>query len=108
MTTYALAQLTDVTMGPDIVAYLGAIDATLEPFGGTFVLHGGGNRQALEGDIAGDIIMIAFPHRKAAEDWYASPAYQAILPLRTMNSTGNAILIDGVGPGHKATDILMG
>ena len=52
--------------------------------------------------------MIAFPHRKAAEDWYASPAYQAILPLRTMNSTGNAILIDGVGPGHKATDILAG
>lgn len=42
----------------------------------------------------------------AARAWYASPAYQKVLPLRTRNSEGDVILIDGVGSDHRATDIL--
>lgn len=106
MTTYALAHLRNVTMGPEIVAYLQAIDATMAPFGGKFVLHGDGNKRVLEGTFSGDVIMLSFPDRKAAEDWYGSPAYQAILPLRTQNSDGDVLLIDGVDEDHKATDIL--
>ncbi|WP_411036647.1 DUF1330 domain-containing protein [Shinella sp. BYT-45] len=106
MKTYALAHLRSVTMGPDIVAYLEAIDATLMPFGGKFVLHGDGNKRVLEGTFAGDVILLSFPDRKAAEAWYASPAYQAILPLRTRNSEGDVLLIDGVEDDHRATDIL--
>ena len=34
------------------------------------------------------------------------PAYRRILPLRTRNIPGDTILIDGVSPDHKATDIL--
>ena len=106
MTTYALAQLRNVTMGPAIVAYLEAIDSTMAPFGGKFVLHGDGNKRVLEGSFSDDVIMLSFPNRKAAEDWYASPAYRAILPLRTLNSDGDVLLIDGVDDDHKATDIL--
>jgi uncharacterized protein (DUF1330 family) len=108
MTTYAIAQLRNVTMGPDILAYLQAIDATMEPFGGRFVLHGDGNKRVLEGSFSGDLVMIAFPDRTAAEGWYDSPAYRAILPLRTENSDGDVILMDGVGSDHRATDILKG
>lgn len=50
--------------------------------------------------------MLSFPTRKAAEDWYASDAYRAILPLRTLNSDGDVLLVDGVDEDHKATDIL--
>jgi uncharacterized protein (DUF1330 family) len=106
MTTYAIAHLRNVAMGPYIVAYLEAIDATLEPYDGKFLIHGNRNRKVLEGDWQGDLVMIAFPDRKSAEDWYASSAYQAILPLRTGNSDGEAILVDGVEPGHRATDLL--
>ena len=106
MTTYAIAHLRNVDMGPYIVAYLEAIDATLEPYDGKFVIHGYGNRKVLEGDWQGDLVMIAFPDRQSAEDWYASSAYQAILPLRTEHSEGEAILVDGVEAGHRATDIL--
>lgn len=106
MTTYAIAHLRNVAFGPEIIAYLEGIDATMAPYGGAFVLHGDGNRHVLEGAFADDIIMLSFPDRKAAEDWYASPAYQAILPLRTRNSDGDVLLIDGVEDGHKATDIL--
>ncbi|MGJ7040098.1 uncharacterized protein (DUF1330 family) [Shinella sp. BE166] len=106
MTTYALAHLHNVTMGPQIVAYLEGIDATMAPFGGKFVIHGDGNKRVLEGSFASDVIMLSFPTRKDAEDWYASEAYRAILPLRTLNSVGDVLLIDGVDDDHKATDIL--
>lgn len=107
MTSYAVAHLHHVEMGPDIIAYLQAIDATLAPFWGRFVIHGG-EKEQLEGDWPGDLIVIGFPDRDAARAWYASPAYQAILRLRTRNSRGDVILIDGVEADHRATDILDG
>lgn len=108
MTTYALAHIRNIAFGADIIAYLEAIDATMAPFGGRFVLHGDGNKRVLEGSFSGDIIMLSFPSRRAAEAWYDSSAYQAILPLRTRNSDGDVLLIDGVDDDHKATDILQG
>jgi uncharacterized protein (DUF1330 family) len=106
MTSYAVAHLRDVKMGPDIVAYLKAIDATLTPFRGRFIIHGG-EKEELEGSFPEDLIVIAFPDREAARAWYGSPAYQAILPKRTGNSQGNVFLIDGVDEDHRATDILL-
>jgi uncharacterized protein (DUF1330 family) len=105
MTAYAVAHLRHVDMGPDIIAYLERIDGTLAPFGGRFVIHGG-PVEPLEGAWSGALVMIAFPDRERAHAWYASPAYQAILPLRTRNSEGLVILIDGVPDDHRATDVL--
>lgn len=103
--TYAVAHLRDVIMGGDIAAYLRAIDATLVPFGGRFVLHGG-EVEVLEGHWSGDLVMIAFPERASAKAWYASDAYQAILPLRRANADGEVILIDAVQAGHRSADVL--
>ena len=105
MTAYAVAHLRHVDMGPDIVAYLERIDATLAPFDERFVIHGG-PVEPLEGAWSGALIMIAFPDRERAHAWYASPGYQAILPLRTRNSEGLVILVDGVPDDHRATDVL--
>ena len=38
---YAVAILQEVEVGPEIVTYLERIDATLAPFGGRFIIHGG-------------------------------------------------------------------
>lgn len=65
MTSYAIGHLRNIEMGPDIVAYLEAIDATLAPFGGKFVIHGG-DSEHLEGAWEGDLIVIGFPDREAA------------------------------------------
>lgn len=105
MSAYAVARLTDVAMGEEIVAYLKRIDATLKPFNGHFLIHGG-PVERLEGAWSGDLIMIGFPDMKSARAWYTSPAYREILPLRTGNSKGDVILIEGVSPDHRATDIL--
>lgn len=103
--TFAVAQLRDVAMGPDIVSYIESIDATLRPFGGRFRVHGG-TAEVLEGDWSGDLVMIEFPDRRSARAWYASPAYRAILPLRRENATGEVILIDAVPPDHRSVDVL--
>jgi hypothetical protein len=42
----------------------------------------------------------------AARGWYRSPAYQAIVRLRTENSQGDTVLVEGVAEGHRATDLL--
>jgi uncharacterized protein (DUF1330 family) len=107
MTAYAIADLHNVRLGPAIVEYLEKIDATLAPYGGRYVVHGG-PKTVLEGSWAGDIVIIAFPSRDKAEAWYASPAYQSIARLRSDNSEGDVVLIDGVTEGHRATDVLAG
>jgi uncharacterized protein (DUF1330 family) len=60
----------------------------------------------LEGSWPGHVIIIEFPDRERARARYESPAYQAILPLRTRNSEGDVIFADGVSAGYRATDVL--
>ncbi|MCI0755616.1 DUF1330 domain-containing protein [Teichococcus vastitatis] len=69
---------------------------------GVRILIYGDLREGLEGSCECDLIVIAFPARA----WYGSPAYQALLPLRRCNAQGDVFLIDGIGEGHRATDIL--
>jgi uncharacterized protein (DUF1330 family) len=105
MSAYAIGHLHNVTMGPGIVEYLRRIDGTLEPFGGQFIIHGG-SVEVLEGSWSGDLIVIAFPDIGRARAWYSSAAYQEILPLRRDNAEGAIVIMDGVPPTHRATDIL--
>jgi uncharacterized protein (DUF1330 family) len=107
MSGYTVAHMREVTVGPPIVSYLQRIDAALQPFGGRFIVHGG-EYEVMEGTWPGTTIMIEFPSRAQARAWYKSDAYQEILALRTDNSSSDIILVDGVGPGHLATDVLGG
>lgn len=69
---------------------------TIEAYGGKFLVRGG-KFTALEGEMPFErIAMLEFPSRKAAEDWYHSPAYQEILPLRLNATECQFILVDGV------------
>ena len=106
MPSYAVAHMRQVTMGPAVVEYLQRIDATLAPFGGRFIVHGG-EVEVLEGSWPGHLIVIEFPDRGQASAWYNSGAYQEIVTLRTGNSESDVIMIDGVGSEHKATDVLV-
>jgi uncharacterized protein (DUF1330 family) len=105
MPAYAIAHLRSVDVGPEIVEYLATIDSTLEPYDGRFIIHGA-TPEVLEDAFPGVLVAIEFPDRRRAMDWYASPAYQAILPLRTEHSDGTAFIVDGVKPGHRAPDVL--
>lgn len=107
MSAYGIAHMRQVNVGPPIVEYLRRIDATLRPFGGRFIVHGG-KVEVLEGTWPGAAIVIEFPDLAAARGWYRSAAYQEILRLRTDNSESDIIIIEGVGMDHVATDVLQG
>jgi uncharacterized protein (DUF1330 family) len=105
MTAYAVAHLRSVDQNAEVHDYLRRIDATLDPFDGRFVVHGT-VPEVLEGEWPGVLVVIGFPDLTAARAWYDSPAYQAILPLRTRNADGTTLLVAGVPDGYRATDFL--
>ncbi|WP_248580028.1 DUF1330 domain-containing protein [Nocardioides sp. InS609-2] len=98
---YAVAYLREVDFGEAIIEYLRRIDLTLAPYGGRFLVHGG-DIDAVEGEWDGDVVVLEFPDRISAREWYDSPGYQEILPLRTEHSQSIVAIVDGVEPGHSA------
>jgi uncharacterized protein (DUF1330 family) len=105
MTAYAMAQLRSVDFGEQIAEYLQRIDETLIAYEGRFLVHGT-TPEVIDGDFPGAIVVIAFPDLAHAYDWYNSPGYQAILPLRVNNSDGGAVIVDGVPEGYRASSYL--
>ena len=68
---------------------------TVAPFGGQFIVRGG-NLTVLEGAWPHPrLVVIEFPSRSAAEDWYKSDAYQKVISLRLKSTTGNLVIVDG-------------
>jgi uncharacterized protein (DUF1330 family) len=56
--------------------------------------------EALEGSPAAVTVVLRFPSKEEARRWYDSADYQAIKHLRTDNSEGEVVLVDGfVMPG---------
>ncbi|WP_036554952.1 DUF1330 domain-containing protein [Nocardioides insulae] len=98
---YAVAYLRDVEFGEAIAEYLRRIDATLAPYGGRFLVHGG-RLEPLEGQWDGDLVILEFPDGEAARAWYDSPGYQDILALRTEHSRSMTTLVEGVPGGYRA------
>ena len=74
-------------------AYRAAVPATLAPFGARFVVRGG-TLSVLEGEWPhARLVIIEFPTRQAAEDWYRSESYQKIISLRL--TSGNLVIVEG-------------
>ena len=105
MKAYAIAFVRKVEFGQEIVEYLQRVDATLDPFGGQFLVHGGG-ADNVEGDEVMDAIVIEFPDGEQLRAWWNSPEYREILPLRTRNMVADIVLVDGVPAGYRAADSL--
>ncbi|ONI87612.1 hypothetical protein ALI144C_08505 [Actinosynnema sp. ALI-1.44] len=102
MTAYGIAHLRQA--GPlhdEVYEYLERIQATMDPFGGRFLVHGGA-MEVLEGVWPGAVVMIEFPSMDVARQWYRSPAYQEILPLRADHLVGDLVLTEGCGPDHDS------
>lgn len=97
MAAYVIAGNT-VTDAGTMGEYSGLVQATLEPFGGKFLVRGG-NFDVVEGAwSAARVVVVEFPSRDHARDWYHSDAYQAIIQKRFDGArTDFLIFVDGVG-----------
>lgn len=99
MTAYAIAHLREADPHPQLAEYMERITATLEPYGGRFLVHGA-QREVKEGAWPGHVVVIGFPGITEAREWWDSAAYQEIAPLRSRHIEGDIVLVPGVPDGY--------
>ena len=67
---------------------------------GAEVLVAGAGGDVREGDPPDQTVVLRFASKEAAQGWYDSPEYQAVVHLRTDNSRGTLVICDEfVRPG---------
>lgn len=81
---------------PDAYAeYTKLVPATLEPFGGRFVVRGP-QVERLEGDWQPHrLVVLEFPDLERARAWYGSARYEEAKAIRQRASHGSLLLVDG-------------
>ena len=76
--------------------YRKATPATLEAYGGRFVVRGG-EAETLEGEwVPNRIVVLEFESVEMAKKWWSSEEYREPKALRQATSTTNMILVEGV------------
>lgn len=72
------------------------VPATLEKYGGRFVVRGGAAKGVEGGWQPSRVVVIEFPTMPALEAWYNSAEYKPLLDLRLAATTGRVIMVEGV------------
>ena len=98
MPVYAIF-MNDIRDADGYAAYLRAAGPTLAAHGGKLLVFADETRVLEGAPDHGRCIVIEFPDRAHAEAWYASPAYQAAIPLRQAASRGWGLIVDAVPGG---------
>lgn len=92
---YVIAEV-DVTDPTGIQKYGDRVPETLAPFNHHYVIRSR-KIQTLEGDPPkGGVVMIAFDSAEKAREWYDSPAYQAIKPIRQSAAKSRIFIVEGL------------
>jgi uncharacterized protein (DUF1330 family) len=74
--------------------YSAQLDGALAPFGGRFLVRGG-QRENVEGTVRQRSIVIEFDSYGQALACWRSPAYQAIIALRTGAAMADIVVVEG-------------
>ena len=88
----------EVTDPEGYAAYRAGVPASIERFGGRFLVRGG-EPTVLEGArTPRRQVLLEFPDMAALRAWYDSPEYVRLREMRQRCSTGDLIAIEGVAP----------
>ena len=80
-----------------IKPYSAQVESTFKPYGGRFVVRGGGDIVSLEGPPQYDrVVIIAFDSVDKALAWYNSPEYSKLRPIRHRTATSRVYIVDGL------------
>lgn len=94
MPAYVLAEI-EITNAEGYKGYGAMVPATIEKFGGRFLVRGT-PCHALEGEWPERRrVLIEFPTAEAARKWWDSPEYEKPKALRRANSKGRLLLLEG-------------
>jgi uncharacterized protein (DUF1330 family) len=94
MAAYLIADI-EVTNSAGYDEYRRQVPATVEKYGGRFVVRGGAS-ETLEGDWGPKrVVVLEFPTMDALKRWYNSAEYKPLIALRQKNASGNVIAVQG-------------
>ncbi|MGO9641932.1 MAG: DUF1330 domain-containing protein [Candidatus Acidiferrales bacterium] len=94
---YVIAEV-EVTDPTTMQKYGEKLPETLAPFNHHYLVRGH-NIQALEGEPPkGGIVIIAFDSAQKAREWWDSPAYDAIKPIRHSAAKSRIFIVEGIAP----------
>lgn len=94
MSAFIVIQV-DVTNQEKYEDYKKLTPASVEKYGGKFLVRGG-ERKDLEGQLEySRLVLLEFPDMPSAERWYNSPEYQEAKALREGASNGIFTLVQG-------------
>jgi len=94
---YVVAEV-DVTDFATMQKYGEKVPETLAPFNHQYLVRSS-KIQPLEGEPPkGGIVVIAFDSAEKAREWYDSPAYAAIRPIRQSAAKSRIFIVEGVAP----------
>jgi uncharacterized protein (DUF1330 family) len=80
----------------EYAAYRERSPATLEAYGGRYLVRGGPH-EVIEGDWNPErVVVVEFPSIERAHEWYESPEYQEIVEMRKRAAPSKVVLVEGV------------
>ena len=96
MAAYVIAHI-DVKDPVKYEGYKKMSPVSIGKFGGRFIARGGAV-EVLEGTWEPKrLVLLEFPSAEAAREWYASEDYAPAKALRQATSTGDLVMVEGVG-----------
>ena len=94
MTAYLIADLT-VNDPVGVGEYRQRVPAVIAQYGGRYLVRGGA-MEVLEGDREPSrTIILEFPDMAALKQFYHSPEYAELIPLRQKTCTSNILIVEG-------------
>ncbi len=96
MAAYFVVDIQEITDTQAYADYSKRVSATLEQYGGNFVVRGGAY-ETIEGDWQPRrFVILEFADVDQFKRWYNSPEYAGLRALRHQASTARAIVVQGV------------
>ena len=95
MPAYLFADV-EVTDAAGYEQYRQRVSATIEAFGGRYLVRGGA-MEVLEGDWTPKrLVILEFPDMARLRAWYHSPEYRPLVELRQRTATSTLVAVEGV------------
>jgi uncharacterized protein (DUF1330 family) len=96
MAAYFIVEI-DITDPAGFEDYRKRVPATIERFGGRYLVRGG-PLETIEGTWTPKrVAVLEFPSVAQAKQWYLSEDYRELKALRQRTARGSIILVEGIG-----------
>jgi uncharacterized protein (DUF1330 family) len=95
MPAYVIGDV-EVTNPEGYEEYRPRVPATVEKYGGKYLVRGGATETAEGSWMPNRMVVIEFSSMERAKEWYNSPEYGEIREIRHRNANSNVIFVDGV------------